>query len=321
MNNRLWASHRSDDVGEYDPVFAAENALKSSARASLYCTEEGNSMAHIQILEEYSENVNFRLMNPHPSIFLTLEESSTNHANQASGVMNGKILDRDSRTCGRFRNPTVPIDLTQMIEPPLLSNWIPGEVLKSDNDEALLEQSLDFEVTSTDDSPHGDLSKKQQVCDIKRFVHRLLHDGFTCQNTSKRLVNDENMKDSLTCLSVNDWIEVLPSHQFLSALNEINIQSTLPILRHLFRCCSTRELGVYILTIIIPVLFQSIALNVSDQKNGEQMNELAVLLIDHCSLRNLRKDQLFGMLKSIPMSSLGVELRISMAQAYYKYNR
>lgn len=323
MNERIWASHRTDNDGEYDPLHAIEKTV--SNRTPLHCTNEGkSSMAHIQISNEHSDKVNFQLINPHPSTFLTLKNSSSNHVIQAYEIVHGKTLDhKRSAGEGCFIHPAISVDLTQMFEPPLLSNWVPGEGFKTDCDDAASEQGLDFELSRVHDTAHADTLRNLQLYDIKKIVHELLRcDGSTGQHDSAILLNDDNVKNSLIRLSVQDWIEILPSNHLLNVLNERNMQSILLLLRNLFTFCSTRDLGIYVLTVLIPVLFQSMDINLLDQDNiGEKMNDLAVLLIDRCNLGGLRKDQLFGLLKSIPASGLAAELEIAVTQEYYKYKR
>jgi hypothetical protein len=322
MNERIWASHSTDNVGEYDPLHAIEKTV--SDRTTLHCTNEGrSSMAHIQLSNEQSDKVNFQLINPHPSTFLTLENSSGNHVIQAYEAVYGKTLDhKRSAGDGYFIHPAISVDLTQMFEPPLLSNWVPGEGFKNDCDGTVSEQGLDFELSRVHDTAHGNSLRNLQLCDVKKNVHELLRcDGSTGQHESTILLNDDNVKNSLIRLSVQDWIEILPSNHFLNVLNERNMQSILRLLRNLFTFCSTRDLGIYVLTVLIPVLFQYMDINSLDHYSGEQMNDLAVLLIDRCNLGGLRKDQLFGLLKSIPASGLAAELEIAVTQEYYKYKR
>ena len=304
----------------------------------------------INVSQDETARVGFQWMRPHPAIFLQAQNSSETSkiAVQASELVNvyarkrgrkrarndngenAKISSNtvlptsdfdseDERGNGLFCLPSCKIDLTQLLDPPLLSEWLPGQDISTTYGIDDCEHDVKRDENSDPD---------RNTLDLKRDITIIVSSAMHKSESSSRRLNVDGLKTrALMELSASDWLQMLPSHELLEQMKTrpSGDSKPLPVISEIFSwlvsACPSLALGRHILTILIPVLFHSVCLDSLTSNEIENVKEIAMLLVQRCGLGKLSKKDLHNLTKSLPRNDAGIELQMSIAKEYYEFNK
>jgi len=340
-----WTSYKSRALSEgmeSEPHSAiAGQTLRSKPNRThdipSHCRSRETLQKSLKLSNDENIQVSFKWMRPHPALFLQAASKTTpaeiaidasrianmNPTKQTkkrgwtAAIQSNIILPGESEISQREHSfvarPAISVDVTNLLDPPLLSEWLPGQDL-----------SIAYDATNATDD-NVDQSARQVASGSKKKDHDL----------SKFELRDEIMKVIVTNsasissqtmemvdkLSDKDWIEMLPSYALVDALGEPTLSKILKALGRLLSMSSSQDVGTHVLTVLIPVFFQS--LETDEIPNGceESVNEIALLLIDRCKLGNLSKSEVLKLSHGIPNNTCGIKLRLSLAQEYFSYKK
>ena len=310
----------------------------------------------LSISQDEMTQVNFQWMRTHPALLLqaSAETSSSKISVQASNLVNvyaqresrKRPREEDSRTTnfpsniilptgildsgddgnGLFCEPKVNVDLTKLFDPALHSEWLPGQNVsttygdvhgKNDCDEC-----NDEKANFSDESADKEMSELKK--DFNVFISSIAQEQET--NSRGSQIDASAMKKDLMNLFTKEWMELLPSHEFMMIQsceenNRLLVEGgVLPcccVICRLILTCPSKSLGQHLLTVVIPVLFDTFTANVNE---AEKVREIAIMLIRRCGLGKLTKVELINITKEIPRNDLGIELQMSIAKEFYDYN-
>jgi hypothetical protein len=308
----------------------------------------GESPSHHPSREALQKNLNlsnddlqvsFKWMRPHPALFLQAASKSTSSkaALEASRIVNinpsKQTKKRDRATPiqtniifpsesdipqqidSSVARPTISVDLTQFLDPPLLSEWLPGQ------DISTLYGKSNITV---------DASAKRSVQQIASGYERNDHDLPTHHELRNEIMNifitnsasisNETM-EMIENLSDVDWMEIFPSHALVNALDKSTPYKILKALGRLLAISSSQGVGTHVMKVLIPVFFESLESDAMPKDYEECLNEIALHLIDRCGLGNLPKLEALKLINGIPKNTCGIKLRLSLAREYYSYKK
>ena len=341
-----WTSYKSrarSESVQSEPLSAIERALHSKTDD---CTIESSDrhqnqqvlQQRLKLSDDETVQVSYKTTRPHPALFLQalskvqsaeIAVDASKIANMTSSkqtkkrprtTANGSNIifpiesENAQRTSSFLARPTISIDVTNLLDPPLLSEWLPGQDLSTsyrnesaDKIELRSASKADTITIASNEKENLHPPKSELRAEIEEVIVR------NAASMSSRIIN------ALKEFSVTDWMEILPSHQLLNALGQPTVSTISKALGRLLSTFSSQALGTHILKVLIPVLFESLEADTMSKDCEESLNAISMLLVDRCGLGSLSKLSLWSLCHEIPQNTCGVQLRMGIAREYYSY--
>jgi len=343
-----WTSYKSrarSESVQSEPLSAIERALQSKTddctiKSSTRHQNQEVLQQRLKLSDDETVQVSYKITRPHPALFLQAvsKAQSAEIAVDASKIANmtpskqtkkrprtttangSNIIfpiesENAQRTSSFLARPTISIDVTNLLDPPLLSEWLPGQDLSTsyrsesaDKIELRSASKTDTSTSASNEKENLHPPKSELRAEIEKVIV-----ANTAASISSQIIN------ALEELSDKDWMEILPSHQLLNALGQPIVSTISKALGRLLSTFSSQALGTHILKVLIPVLFESLEADTMSKDCEESLNAISMLLVDRCGLGSLSKEEVLTLCHEIPQNTCGVQLRMGIAREYYSY--
>jgi len=341
-----WTSYKSrarTESVQLEPLSAIERALHSKTDdcAIESSTRHQNQEAlqkRLKISANETVQVSYKITRPHPALFLQAvsKAQSADIAVDASKIANtapSKQTQKRPRSTANGSNiifpiesenaqrtsflarPTISIDVINLLDPPLLSEWLPGQDLSTSYRNESADKIEARSTSKTDTSTSSASNEKENLrrtSELRAEIKKVIVAN-TAASISSQIIN------ALEECSDKDWMEILPSHQLLNALGQPLVSTISKALGRLLSTFSSQALGTHIVKVLIPVLFESLDADSMSKGCEESLNAISMLLVNRCGLGSLSKAEVLALCHDIPQNTCGVQLRMGIAREYYSY--
>ncbi len=236
----------------------------------------------------------------------------------------------DSKHDGRnlFCPPQVTVDLTKLFDPVLHSEWLPGlnTSIHYGNSAGLVSDKGDG---GSDNSciSQDSLAKLKKA--FNEFITNLsIKQDHAC-NEHDNQMHDLGIRKDLMNLSTRQWMELLPSFEFMNLLSDEKNECLLiedpvyccHVISKLMFSCPSKSFAEHLLSVVLPTVFIRFGEEIQNPvEQREEVKEMAIIMIRMCGLGKLTKSELIEMTKDIPQNYFGTELHMSIAQEFYDFN-
>uniref|UniRef100_A0A7S3QK96 Uncharacterized protein n=1 Tax=Chaetoceros debilis TaxID=122233 RepID=A0A7S3QK96_9STRA len=220
--------------------------------------------------------------------------------------------------------PRVKVDLTQLMDPPLLSQWIPGQDISidygKDNSTNTQYASLKGGEDEHDQDTKSSKSESEGASikeDTKAFLLQIM------QNPNEYKIVDQpsiKIKHNLLKMSSHDWLKVLPSREFkcrtMDCFNPLSIST---IILRLASICPSQAMGIHLLSVISVLCCDESKVDSQkmEVKSTSCIEDISISLVHTCNLGGLSRNGFCCYLNRLKNNDFGIHLKRRISKEYF----
>eukprot|EP01083_Nonionella_stella_P004724 13728_1 len=220
--------------------------------------------------------------------------------------------------------PRVKVDLTQLIDPPLLSQWIPGQDISIDygKDDSTNTQHASLKGGEDEHAQDKKSSKSESKgASIKEDTKAFLIQIMQNPNEDKIVAQPSiKIKHNLLKMSSHDWLKALPSREFkCRKMDCFNPSSISTIILRLSSICPSQTMGIHLLSVISVLCcdeskFDSQKMKV---KSISCIEDISISLVHNCNLGELPRNEFCCYLNKLKNNDFGIHLKRRISKEYF----